>query len=74
MNLANMRLGANQKEKLTGCGITHVLAIHDTAEAHWPEVGHFYIMINVSLLAVLIFLQDFTYKCIKVADNSSTDL
>ena len=19
--------------------ITHVLAVHDTAEAHWPEVG-----------------------------------
>ena len=32
-------VGANQKEKLTSNNITHVLAIHDTAEAHWPKVS-----------------------------------
>lgn len=47
-------MGANNKEALREHGITHVLAIHDSAKAEFPE--------------------DFEYKCIKVADSSSSDL
>ena len=32
-------VGANQKEKLIENSITHVLAIHDTAEAQYPGVS-----------------------------------
>ena len=71
--------GANNKEALREHGITHVLAIHDSAKAEFPEA-------SVARVCVCVwdhfqrdttlnsYLQDFEYKCIKVADSSSSDL
>ncbi|XP_064393396.1 dual specificity protein phosphatase 22-B-like [Halichondria panicea] len=47
-------LGGNTKEKLKEHNMTHVLAIHDTAEPLHPD--------------------EFTYKCIKISDTSSSVL